>query len=114
MSLRSVAHESPRVHRPAPRLWLAALLLFGVGDVATTAVGLAIPGVVEADPLARWMLDRLGLVALPLLKAVAFLACAVVWLVVPHPYSRGVPAGLAAIGAVVTAWNTYVVASVLL
>lgn len=96
------AHQTP---------WILAVLLFGVGDLVTTAVGLGIPGIVEADPLARALIDRFGIGSLVGLKLVAFALCFAVWQTVPRPYSRGVPIGLAALGGAVTAWNVLVVAS---
>lgn len=97
--------------RPAPRLWLVAVLFFGVGDLVTTAVGLSVPGVVEVDPVARQLLAQFGLPALLALKAVALAGGYVAWTLVPHPYRKGVPLGLIALGVAVTAWNAFVVAA---
>lgn len=89
--------------------WLLAVLLFGVGDVVTTSVGLTLPGVVEADPVARVAIDSFGVGSIVGLKLLAFGLCYAVWRTVPRPYCLGVPLGLAALGAAVTAWNVLVV-----
>lgn len=110
----ATANSRPLVRISPPWLWLGAVLFFGVGDVVTTAVGLSVPGVVEADPIARPLLREFGLAALLALKAAAFGACYLGWAIVPRPYCRGVPLGLAGLGLVVTAWNTLVVTSAVL
>jgi hypothetical protein len=91
------------------RPWLLALVFFGAGDVLTTSVGLAVPGVVEAAPIARALILEYGVAAMVGLKLLAFAACVALWRAVPRPYCRGVPVGLAALGVSVTLWNTAVV-----
>ncbi len=113
MSLRSRAPPTPSLaHLPAvtdARLWLLAVLTFGVGDLTTTALGLGVDGVAEASPVARRLIGHGGIAALAALKglvvAVAFLASRLV----PHPHRVGVPLGLIALGAPVTVWNLLVV-----
>jgi hypothetical protein len=95
----------------AARLWLVAVLGFGVGDLLTTAVGLARPGVVEAGAVATPVLRGYGLVGLLTLKLLAFAVGYAVWVAVPRPHSLGVPLGLALVGVVVTVWNTLVILS---
>ncbi|ERH09446.1 MAG: hypothetical protein J07HX64_01200 [halophilic archaeon J07HX64] len=59
---------------PDAALWTLAIVLFVVGDWATTRYGLAQPGVVERNPLARWAIERFGVtVSLFLLKSSALL-----------------------------------------
>lgn len=109
---RLAAARSRSVFLSSPlHLWLVAVLLFGVGDVATTAVGLSVPGVIETDPVALWFLERFGFASLLGLKAAAFGACYVLWVLVPSPHCWGVPLGLAVVGVSVTAWNSLVVAT---
>lgn len=91
--------------------WLLAVLLFGVGDVVTTSVGLGLPGVVEADPVARILIDSFGVGSIVVLKLLAFALCYAVWRTVPRPYCLGVPLGLATLGGAVTVWNTLIVLS---
>jgi hypothetical protein len=90
-------------------LWLFAVLTFGVGDLATTAVGLAAPGVVEGNPLAVALLERSTLGALVALKGGFLLAAFAAWRVVPAPHRVGIPLGLATVGVAVTGWNLHVV-----
>jgi hypothetical protein len=96
-----VAH---RVH-----LWVLAVLAYGVGDVGTTAIGLGIDGVVEANALLAPAVTAHGLSALVGWKLVAFGLIYAVARIVPRPYSIGCPAGLAIVGTVVTVWNVGIV-----
>ena len=59
----------------SPGLWLLAILFFGVGDVATTTLGLSTGALVEVGPLAAPTMERFGFAALVALKALAFAAC---------------------------------------
>ncbi|WP_254838754.1 hypothetical protein [Natronomonas marina] len=95
-----------------PWLWLLAVLLFGVGDVVSTAAGLFAGGV-EANPVVVGAVDRYGIVAVVLLKGVVFGLCYAVWRHAPELYRAGIPAALATVGAAVTGWNLAVL-SVLL
>lgn len=90
-------------------LWLVALLTFGLGDVATTALGLGVDGVAEASPVVAPLIGQHGLVALVALKAAVFAVAFGLWTVVPRPERDGIPIGLAVIGAPVTVWNLAVV-----
>lgn len=101
------------------RLWALAVALFVVGDLATTGVGLGLPGVVEAGPLPSALLAHLGqtaagFAALLGLKAVAVGVALGLWRLAPPPHRLGVPLGLACVGGIITAWNLVVVATVLL
>jgi hypothetical protein len=88
---------------------VVAVCFFGVGDVATTTVGLGLPGVTEASPYVRGFVYRHGLAGMVSLKVAALSIAFVVWRSVPRPYAVGVPLGLATIGVVLTAWNLFVV-----
>lgn len=100
--------STPGVHRA---VWLAALLLFGVGDVATTSVGLGIDGITESSPLAPLIVEW-GLVAMVGLKLAVFAGCYLVWARLSRPYDLSAPLGLAVLGAFVTGWNVVIVLSV--
>lgn len=49
--------------------WALAFVLLQAGDVLTTVLGLARPGVYEANPLAAWLFASVGLWAIVPLKA---------------------------------------------
>lgn len=103
---------TPRlVARPAvrrERVWIAAVLLFGVGDVVTTSVGLATGGVAEIGPATAPLIAAYGLGAMLAVKLLAFGVFFLLWRVVPRPHCAGVPVGLALLGLAVTAWNLVV------
>jgi hypothetical protein len=94
------------------QLWIAAILLYGVGDTATTLWGLSVGGIVEAGPIARPLIETYGPRALLLVKAMVFGAFYVAWVMLRTPGRIAVPLALALVGGVVTAWNLFVVASV--
>jgi hypothetical protein len=100
-SLQSVERSGPAPPTP----WLAAVLLFGVGDVVTTGVGLGTAGVAEANPVAARLFAWSALGGMIVLKGTVFGVGYALWRRVPHPHCTGVPVGLAAVGAFVTAWN---------
>lgn len=105
-----VALWRSRVH-----LWLVAVAFFAVGDVATTAVGLASGRVAEAGPVVGALVDRHGVAALVALKAGTLGGCYLLYRTVPRPHGVGVPLAMATLGVVVTGWNlaVLVVAGVL-
>jgi len=92
----------------SPRLWVAAVLFFGLGDVVTTFVGLGLAGVAEANPVAVALFRQSPVGATVLLKGTVFGACYLLWRRVPRPHCVGVPLGLTAVGVVVTTWNLHV------
>lgn len=94
-----------RVH-----LWLVAVAFFAVGDVATTAVGLASGRVAEAGPIVGPVIARHGVAALVALKAGTFGCCYLLSRFVPRPHGVGVPLAMAALGVFVTGWNLAVLA----
>jgi len=97
-----------------PLWWYGAVVFFVVGDLATTFVGLRLQTVVEASPVATWLINGYGLglivpVKLGVVSGLYYLSRAV-----PHPHSIGVPLGLCALGFVVTVWNGAVIVAALL
>ena len=92
----------------AAKLWVAAVLFFGVGDVATTAVGLSV-GAVEAHPIVGPFVEAYFLVAMVPLKILAFALCYGLWRLSPPSHRVGVPLGLASVGLIVSVWNVYVI-----
>lgn len=86
-------------------LWLFAILFFGVGDSATTGLGLTIEGVAEHSPTVGPHLHEYGLQALIAMKSALLVGGFLLWRAVPRPHSVGVPLGLAFVGVVVTGWN---------
>jgi len=94
--------------------WLAAIALYVVGDVATTAVGLQI-GAVEKNPAALALFDAVGLwPAMLLLKGAVLVLVGGLWACTPHEWRAVAPATLAAVGAVVVAINGHVLGVLLL
>ncbi|MFB6073758.1 MAG: hypothetical protein ABEJ89_01955 [Haloarculaceae archaeon] len=91
-------------------LWLAVLLTFVLGDLATTALGLGVSGVTEASPVAAGLIGMHGVAGLAGLKCLVVAGAFACWSVVPRPHRDGIPLGLTAVGAVATAWNLLVVA----
>ncbi|MFW6320389.1 MAG: hypothetical protein ACOC0Z_00945 [Halohasta sp.] len=96
-----------------PTLWLLVVASFGVGDLVSTVVGLRLPGVVEAGPVAAPVFDRYGLAGMVGLKLVTIVAGYGCWRALPAPHRVGVPLGLAVVGVAVTGWNTVVVSAAL-
>lgn len=91
------------------RLWLVAFVFFGVGDVATTALGLTIEGVVEISPTVGPHLVAYGIGAMVALKLALFAGAFLLWRYVPRPHCLGIPLGLALVGVGVTGWNLGVI-----
>lgn len=91
----------------ASLIWVLALLFYGAGDLVTTLVGFQFPGVAEVGVLAAALTPH-GAAGFIALKAASFALFGVFWVLIPDPYRIGVPLGLAALGAVVTVWNTVV------
>jgi len=92
-------------------LWLFAILTFGVGDLLTTGYGLQI-GLVENHPLYHSLPTDL---VLPLAFIVKLLVMAVfltLYRLVPSHVRVGVPIGLSLLGTGITAWNSYLILSV--
>jgi len=89
-------------------LWVGAVLFFGIGDLATTVVGLATPGVSEQSPIAALLIPRHGIGALAGLKLLVFGVYYLLWRFLPRPYAVVIPGVLTALGVLVTGWNLQV------
>lgn len=92
-------------------VWGCAILLFVTGDVATTAVGLEL-GLVETHPVGQTVLSSWGIAGLLALKALAVTGLWALAVAVRDDWAVGVPLGLAALGATLTAYNSLLIASV--
>jgi hypothetical protein len=88
-------HRGLARSRRRERLAWAAVGLFLVGDVVLTRIGLG-AGFVEANPLARTLMESLGVVpAMALLKGLALAVAVAGWLLVPPAGRYVVPVALA-------------------
>lgn len=92
----------------AAALWVLAVAFFGVGDLATTAAGLAVDPVVELAPTVRTVAEGWVLPVMVLLKGAVFALSYLLWRATPRPHDVGVPLGLATLGILVTGWNAVV------
>jgi hypothetical protein len=90
-------------------VWLVALLAYGVGDLATTTVGLSLGRVAEAGPLATRTLARWGWPGLVGLKSAVLAGFFLLWYAVRTPGRVAVPLALAVVGVCVTVWNVVVI-----
>jgi hypothetical protein len=91
---------------PQARLWVLAVVFFGVGDLVTTMLGLTIGSSAEANPFVAMLVDQYGVLVLLPLKMAMLGGCYVGWKQLPLPYPIVVPLVLALLGIVVTIWNT--------
>lgn len=96
------ADTGPNYHVVA---WVAAVLLFGFGDVVTTVVGIELLGAVEGNALPAAALETWGIWVLVPFKLGALGAFALVYHYSPRLYRTGIPIGLAVLGAGVVGWN---------
>lgn len=92
-------------------LWVAAVLLYGVGDTVTTFWGLSTGGVAEAGPIAGPAMEVYGRFALLPVKAVVFGGFYLVWRSVQTSGRVAVPLALAVVGGIVSVWNLFVILS---
>lgn len=96
-------------HYDLPRLdlhlWMVALLFFGIGDAATTIVGLNIEGIAEMSPVLAPFVRENHFVAILVAKSLLFALCYLIWRSIPGRHRIGVPLGLALVGVFVTGWN---------
>lgn len=97
-----------------PLWWHGAVVFFIVGDLTTTFVGLQLETVVEASPVAAWVINGHGLGLILPLKLGVVGGLYGLYRVVPYPHSIGVPLGLCALGFVITVWNGAVIVAALL
>jgi len=94
---------------PETALWVGALLTFGVGDVATTHIGLQQEGVEESHPLSEVVLGVGGSEAMVAVKALAFGVAWVGYQRTPEEYRAGIPLGLLLLGLFIVANNAAVI-----
>jgi hypothetical protein len=94
-------------------IWIAALLLYGVGDTVTTFWGLSTGSVAEAGAVAGPLMESYGPYALLVIKLAVFSAFYFVWGLLRTPGRVAVPFALALVGGLVTAWNLLVIGSTL-
>jgi len=107
-------HRSLNVDHRDRWAWLAAIALYVVGDISTTAVGLNI-GAVETNPAALALFDAVGLwPTMLLLKAAVLALLGMLWVCSPEEWQVVVPATLSMVGAVVVVNNGHVLAVVVL
>lgn len=90
-------------------LWGLALLSFGLGDLATSLVGISLGMAREASPIIAPLVADFGLPVLVLAKGSMLALSYLGWSVTPTPYDSAIPLGLVAIGVPVTVWNTYII-----
>lgn len=95
------------------QIWVAAILLYGVGDTVTTFWGLSTGGVAEAGPVAKPLIETYGHVALIGIKVIIFPTFYTVWRFLRTPGRVAVPFALAFVGGLVTLWNVLIIASIL-
>lgn len=99
---------SESLARRGRELWALAVLAFGVGDLATTGLGVAADQIVEAGPLGVPVVREYGMYGMVALKATVFGLSYGAWRLVPDPQRVGIPLGLATVGVLVTVWNAVV------
>jgi hypothetical protein len=94
---------------PPSRMWLLAVVFFGIGDVVTTVVGLTVGSSAEANPVVAMLVQQYGIVVLLPLKAALLGTVYALWKWLPLPYPAVVPFALAVLGVGVTVWNTGII-----
>lgn len=92
-------------------VWVIAILIYGVGDLVTTFVGLRHPDIIEIGPIAQIVISRFNQLALLPFKVVVFAVFGSVWYLLPPSYRLGVPYGIATAGVLVVSWNIFVMVS---
>lgn len=90
-------------------MWYTALATFGVGDLATTHVGLQERGIVETNPFADTVLQGSGTAGLVGLKVLAFTTAGIAYGSVSEDYRVGIPIGLSLLGTYATVRNIHTI-----
>ncbi|SET50920.1 hypothetical protein [Natrinema hispanicum] len=80
-------------------LWLAAIALFGIGDLATTIYFIVAHGAAETHPIGAVAIDQFALWVLVSWKVASFVAFYAFSRAVPREYAVGAPIGLTLFGA---------------
>lgn len=104
MSLDVVPRSRANLPTHPSLRWGVALMLFGIGDLVTTAVGMHSPSVVEMG-VAAPLVQQYGFEVVLALKTVTLVGFYALARSVARPYRKGIPIGLAILGLLVTAWN---------
>jgi len=94
--------------RPRVQLWALAVLLFGIGDVATTLYFIATTPATEANPVVATVIGVAGLWVLVPWKVLTVALFYGLYRATPNEWQVGVPIGLVLVGGVVSVWNLYV------
>lgn len=100
------------LNRNRQTLWALAVCFFGVGDLVTTGIGLRTGRVVEVGPIAGPLVRALGFPGMVALKILFLAVCFVAWRRVSDPDRVGIPLGLAVMGVLITAWNLWILTTV--
>lgn len=93
--------------------WFAAVTLFAVGDVVTTAYGLHLTGVVEAHPVSSIVLGLSGVGGMLIAKAAVLTVAYALSRYVDPTLRAYVPASLAWFGGLIVTTNLFVIAAAL-
>ena len=109
----SEEHTVPIIGGHDRWVWIAAILLYGVGDTVTTLWGISTGGVTEAGPVAKPLIETYGHAALVGIKAVIFPAFYALWRFLRTSGRIAVPFALAFVGGIVTVWNLLVITNIL-
>lgn len=98
--------DSPRLRA---LLWVAAVALFGVGDLLSTTTLIHMGGS-EADPVLRFLFMYLPVsISLAVAVGAQLLVAYIVYRHIDHPARLLIPLWLALYGATVVVWNwTYI------
>lgn len=91
------------------RLWIFAILSYGVGDTVTTLFGLSTGGAAEIGPIAGPAMEQFGAIGLFAVKAAIFGIFGAVWAILNTPGRLAVPVALCVVGTAVTLWNGLVI-----
>jgi hypothetical protein len=94
-------------------VWIAAIILYGIGDTLTTLWGLSTGGVAEAGPVAKPLIEAYGQYMLLVIKAAIFPLFYLVWRSIRTPGRIAVPFALVLVGGTVTVWNLFVITGTL-
>ena len=106
-------HAIPIIGGSDRQMWIAAVVLYGIGDTVTTFWGLSTGGVAEAGPIAGPVIDSYGRYALLAIKALVFPTFYLFWRMLRTPGRIAVPFALALVGGIVTMWNLLVITTAL-
>jgi len=94
-------------------VWIGVILFFVVGDIATTYIGLSLPFIGEAGPVAAPLYYSYGFGSLILLKVGFTGFMYLLWRQIGSLSRIGIPLGLATVGLFATVWNGYQILTVM-